>query len=222
MSPPDDAAFDAVYPARIRLLSPRFWTPVAVAKRAVALLREAGARRVLDVGAGVGKFVLVAANEAPELTFVGAEQRAHLVEIAETARLQLGIPNARFCAADVTQRSWNGFDAFYFFNPLAENLFLRDKWMDDRVELTKRRFIRDAVCIERALRARPLGSLVLTYHGVSGRIPGCYELVTSEPAGSDWLRLWAKRREKDDGSFFIEADDGNVVSQREVKKWLAS
>jgi SAM-dependent methyltransferase len=213
VNPAEDVAFDAVYPATIRLLSPRFWTPVAVARRAATLLRAAGARRVLDVGAGVGKFVLVAAGEAAGLEFVGVEQRAHLVEMARKASHKPRIPNAHFHAADATTISWGGFDAFYFFNPFAENLYFEDDRIDDHVELTKKRFVRDAIGVERALRAAPVGSLALTYHGLSGRIPACYELEASEPAGSDWLRLWAKRREKDDGHFFVEVDDGTVLLQ---------
>jgi hypothetical protein len=208
--PAEDILFDAVYPTTVQLISSRFWTPVAVAQRAASLLRAAGARRVLDVGAGVGKFVLVAASSVPELDFVGIEQRAYLVEMARSARLRLGIPNARFHVADVTAVPWDGFDAFYFYNPFAENLFVERNCIDDRVELTKQRFVRDVLCVEHALRTAPMGSLAVTYHGSSGRIPGCYDLLTSERSGTDWLRLWAKRRERDDGSFFVEVDDGTV------------
>lgn len=213
VNPAEDVVFDGVYPAKIRLLSPRFWTLVVVARRAARLLRAAGARRVLDVGAGVGKFVLIAASEAAGLKFVGVEQRAHLVEMARSASHKLRIPNAHFHVADATTISWDGFDAFYFFNPFAENLYFENDRIDDHVELTKKRFVRDALGVERALRAAPLGSLALTYHGLSGRIPACYELETCEPAGSDWLRLWAKRREKDDGLFFVEVDNGTVLLQ---------
>jgi SAM-dependent methyltransferase len=210
----DDALFDAVYPEGIRLVSRRFWTPVAVARRAAEFLRGAGARRVLDVGAGVGKFVLAAASTMPKLEFVGVEQRAHLVEVARSARRRLRVSNAHFRVAEATAMSWDGFDAFYFFNPLAENLFDEENWLDDRVELTKERFAREVLRVECALRRAPLGTLVVTYHGSSGRIPGCYELQACEPAGSDRLRLWMKRRENDDGSFFVEVGDGIVWHQR--------
>jgi SAM-dependent methyltransferase len=221
-NPADDAVFDAVYPARIRLLSERFWTPVAVARRAADLFRRAGARRVLDVGAGAGKFVLVAASAAPTLAFLGIEQRADLVKIARRARSRLRIQNARFRVADVTAVPWEGFDAFYLFNPLAENLFGKEDWIDDRVELTQRRFGREVLRVEQALRRAPLGSVVVTYHGASARIPACYELAASERAGSDWLRLWTKRREADDGSLFVEVDDGIVWHQSLIAGGLAS
>jgi hypothetical protein len=41
-------------------------------------------------------------------------------------------------------------------------------------------------------------------------MPACYELDESERAGSDWLRLWVKKREDADG-FFLEVGDGIVL-----------
>ncbi len=219
---PDDTLFDAVYPFRVRLLSRRFWTPVGVARRAAELLRRAGARRVLDVGSGVGKFVLAAAGAAPELDFVGIEHRAHLVEVARRARAQLGVPNAYFHAADVTAMRWDPFDAFYFFNPLAENLFIEDDRIDDWVELTRARFARDVLRVEHWLREARLGTLVVTYHGLSGRVPACYELLASEPADSGRLRLWRKSHEADDGAFFVEIDDEVVWHRRGIGDGLFS
>ena len=206
----EDVAFDSIYPLSIRTISRRFWTPVDVARRAAQLLRQAGARRVLDVGSGVGKFVLVAAAEVPELRFVGVEQRAHLVEVARRAHERLQVPNAFFVVGEATSSSWRGFDGFYFFNPFAENLFVDGDQLDDTVELTYLRFFRDVVRTERALRAAPLGTAVATYHGMSGRMPACYELSQTTRAGSDWLRLWVKTRERGEG-FFLEYGDGVVL-----------
>jgi hypothetical protein len=206
----EDTAFDAVYPLAIRAVSRHFWTPVRVAKRAAQMFRQAGARRVLDVGAGAGKFVLVAAAEAPDVFFVGIEQRAHLIDVACRAQGRLQVANASFRVGDVTEPTWSTFDGFYFFNPLAENLFADGEQLDDTVELTEARFFCDVLRVERRLRAAPLGTAVVTYHGMSGRMPACYELSESERAGSDWLRLWVKRRERGEG-FFIEVDDRVVL-----------
>jgi SAM-dependent methyltransferase len=200
----DDHAFDSIYPAAIRALSSRFWTPVEVARRAASLLRQAGARRVLDVGAGVGKFALVAAAAMPELQFVGIEQRKQLVEVARRARQRLGIANARFRVGDATLAAWHAYDAFYFFNPFAENVFCGGECIDNRVELTESRFVRDVMRADHALRAAPNGTAVLTYHGSSGRIPSCYDLSHSERAGSDWLQLWVKRRDSGRRLFAVE------------------
>jgi hypothetical protein len=206
---PEDVAFDTVYPRSMRAISRRFWTP-AVARRAANLFQHARVRRVLDVGSGVGKFVLVAAAETPDITFTGIEQREHLVTTARTAQLQLRVPNASFLVGEATEISWSDFDGFYFFNPFAENLFDSDERIDGSVELTRERFRRDVIRIECALRAARLGAAVVTYHGMSARMPGCFEPVRSERAGSDYLRLWVKTRESADG-FYLDLGDGIVL-----------
>src|SRR5271165_160023 len=96
----EDEAFDSIYPPYIQAISRRFWTPVAVARQAARLLYQAGARRVLDVGSGVGKFVLVAAGAVPEMLFVGVEQRAHLVEVARRAQRQVQQSNVSFVVGE--------------------------------------------------------------------------------------------------------------------------
>ena len=209
--PDDDALFDALYSERIRSLSRHFWTPVSVARRAAELLQRPGVHRVLDVGSGVGKFVLAAAASAPVIDFVGIEHRRPLIHAARSARDLLGIPNARFLLGDATRESWASFDAFYFFNPFAENLFVDDDRIDDGVELSASRFIHDVRRVEDRLRAARVGSVVVTYHGSTGRMPACYNLDTSEAAGTDCLRVWTKRRERDNGSFFVEVDDDIVL-----------
>jgi SAM-dependent methyltransferase len=192
---PEDVEFDRAYPHAIRAISRRHWTPVAVARRAAQLFQRAGARRVLDVGSGVGKFVLVAAATAPEVSFVGVEQRVHLVEVARTAQVRLRLPNASFVCGEASEIPWREFDGLYFFNPFIENLFAEGDRIDSAPGMTEERFDRDVRRTEGALRASPLGTAVVTYHGMGARIPGCYEPVRSERAGSDFLRLWVKRQE---------------------------
>jgi SAM-dependent methyltransferase len=177
----DDPAFDALYPAAVRLLSRRLWTPVGVARRAAVLLRGVGARRVLDVGSGVGKFVLAAASAAPEIAFVGVEHQEHFVEEARGLASRLGLANVRFDLGDATAIPWDPFDAVYLFNPFAENLYTKP---------LERRSAR----VERALEGLAIGAAVLTYHGAGVPIPGTFGLASSEPSGSDWLHLWIRRR----------------------------
>ena len=203
----DDTSFDLLYPREIRGLSSRFWTPVDVARVAARLLRDAGARSVLDVGAGVGKFALAAAAAAPEMTFEGVEHRVHLVELALQVAARFDIANATFRCGDATRESWHRFDALYFFNPFAENLFALTDRFDDRVGLSRERFFGDVLRVESALRAARVGTAVVTYHGMGGRIPSSYELVRDLPARNDRLRLWVKSCSTDDGSFYVELDE---------------
>jgi len=203
----DDEPFDALYPPHIRVMAPRFWTPVAVARRAAILLRDAGARRVLDVGSGVGKFALVAARTAPELRVMGIEQRAHLVELALDAKRTLGLTNVDFTVGNATDASWQGYDGLYFFNPFAEHTFEPEARLDDRAELSLNRFARDVLRAHGQLRSVPRGTAVATFYGSSGRMPCTFDLVSIEPAAAGWLRLWVKTDAADDGSFYVELDD---------------
>jgi hypothetical protein len=130
--------------------------------------------------------------------------------VASRAREELGRDNARFKAADVTRMAWSAFDGFYLFNPFAENVFEGGDRIDSRVELSSRRLGRDALRVERALRRAKLGTSIVTYHGATARIPGCYDVETCERAGTDWLRLWVRRREADDGKLFVEEAAGMV------------
>lgn len=199
-----DVAFDSIYPAAIRLLSARFWTPVEVARRAATLFRAAGIRRVLDVGSGPGKFVLVAASAAPDVEFVGIERRPHLAAAARKAKAQLRVRNARLQDGDVADVDWERFDGFYFYNPFAENLFVPDDRIDAGGEFDVDRFTRDVRSTERALQGIRIGSVVVTYHGTGTRMPACYDLERSERAGSDELHVWVKRRESVDGEYVAE------------------
>jgi SAM-dependent methyltransferase len=210
----EDVVFDRIYPPGIRVLSRRHWTPVAIGRRVAELFRKGGARNVLDIGAGVGKFALVAAAAEPALNFVGVEQRARLVRIARIAAFQLRIDNALFLEGDATTTPWHGFDGLYFFNPLAENLFGRPDRIDNEVELSNSRFVRDVLRVEEGLRVAPMGTVVVTYHGTSTRIPTSYEVVHAERAGSDWLRVWTKARDTDDGTLFVDVGD-------EIVRWPA-
>jgi SAM-dependent methyltransferase len=203
---PHDIAFDSVYPAAVRLLSRRFWTPVEVAHRAAELFVGVGARRVLDVGSGVGKFALAAAAAAPGVEFVGVERRTYLVAIARKAQVELEVHNARFLLGDAAGIDWAPFDGLYFFNPLAENLFDPDDRIDDDFALCAARFHSDVCRVERGLQGLRMGTAVVTYHGSGTRIPACFDLVIHESAGSDALRLWVKRRESVEGEYVLEED----------------
>jgi predicted RNA methylase len=199
-----DRDFDRLYPHQARALSRAFWTPVRVAQRAVQLLfasetasegasrNESRSPRVLDVGAGVGKFCIVAAAmTGVEVT--GIEHRENLVAIARATALRLGV-RARFLHGDLAAADWGAFDAFYFYNPFFENVHV-DNHIDERVELSARRFAADrGAAIGLLGRARP-GTRVVTYHGLGAELPSTYRLLANESAGSDMLKLWVKQTE---------------------------
>jgi SAM-dependent methyltransferase len=206
-----DARFDVLFPPTIREKSRRFWTPVAVAARAAELFERHGARRVLDVGSGPGKFCLAAAAAAPSLVLTGVEQRSNLVHVAEHAARRLQLSNVQFVVGDVTSARWDEFDGYYFFNPFGENLFDGMDWFDDEVELSERRFREETRRVEEALWASRVGTVMITNHGFGGRIPRAFELTAEERRGSGHLRVWKKRVEgRAVDGYWIEDGVGGV------------
>jgi SAM-dependent methyltransferase len=191
----DDEVFDALYSPEVRRVAHRFWTPLGIAARAAGLLVHFGARRVLDAGAGPGKFCIAGGLAAPAIQFTGVEHRPHLVEEARRIASRLEMANACFVVGDLTRATLRDFDAAYFFNPFAENIYLDPReQFDATVELSKSRFRQDVLRIEEALAAADEGLLVVTYYGFGGRIPVSYDLLHGERAGTDCLRVWRKER----------------------------
>ena len=199
-----DTIFDRVYPPSVQRVSSRFWTPVDVALTATGWLKDFGADAVLDVGSGAGKFCIVA-SLAADVAITGIEQRTQLVDAARAAAVCYGA-NVSFSQGTLESVDPARYDAFYLFNPFAENLYSADEQYDDSVELSERRCFRDLALVERWLDVASVGKCVVTYHGFGGRIPSTYSLMRSAPRRGDHLRLWQKRRAGRASGFYLELD----------------
>ncbi len=211
-----DAQIDALLPPAARRVSRVYWTPVRVARRAALIFDALGVARVLDVGSGAGKFCVVAGARVPRISFVGVEHRPHLVAAAQSLAAAVGSTNVTFLVSDATSVPFPGFDGFYVFNSFAENSFVADEQLDQTVELSRVRRIDDVMRVERWLAARPVGNVLLTYHGLGGPIPGCYERVHVEAAGSSWLCAWRKSANGTRDRYWIE--DGEDVTLATLEK----
>jgi precorrin-6B methylase 2 len=186
-----DAQFDALYPPWARRPGRIHWTPVEVARRAAQLLVTHPGTRVLDVGAGVGKFCMVAALTTPGV-FYGIEQRRHLVKLAKEIAAQLGISNARFLPGNMTTLDWRSFDAFYLYNPFSENIPGLLDPIDETVELKGSLYARYIEFVREQLAMTGVGTRVVTFHGYGGGLPPAYEMVSDERCGNGHLELWVK------------------------------
>jgi hypothetical protein len=153
---------------------------------------------VLDVGAGVGKFCIVAAREVPTAKFVGVEWRPQLVRIAMLLARQAATTNAMFILADALEVNWSSYDSFYFFNPFAEQLFEPDEVLDATIAFEPANFTRYVNEVRQRLVRAPIGTRVATYHGFGGSRPPGYIRVEDGPVGPTRLELWIKTS-TDDG-----------------------
>lgn len=216
-----DVDFDALLPSSTHRFAPRYWTPVDVARRTARIFNGLGARRILDVGSGPGKFCVVAAACAPRLSLVGVEHRPHLVAVARLLGQKLGAERVAFQLGDATRVRWSEFDGFYVFNSFAENRFAVEDQFDRTVELSRRRCIADLLRVERCLAAAPVGALLVTYHGLGGPIPGSYERLHVEAAGTGWLQVWRRiSAEPCDIYWFEDGSEISVVRTDALERWL--
>lgn len=185
-----DEEFDALFPEPVRRHSLIHWTPVDVARRAAELLAEKPSTRVLDVGSGVGKFCVVGALTTRGF-FTGIEHRAHLVKLASELVRRYRIPRVRFECGNMNAIEWDGYDAFYLYNPFCENLH-RLRRVDGTVPLGRNAYRQYVRFTEARLVRAPIGTRVVTYHGFGGDMPPSYRCEVNELKGSGRIELWVK------------------------------
>jgi predicted RNA methylase len=203
-----DGGFDQLLPLHARAHSLWHWSPVYVAQRAAVRFAEHGARRVLDVGAGPGKFCIVAGASQPGLEFHGVEQHVELVATAKRLAELLDLRNVRFSSGDALLALTGPFDGFYFFNPFFDDPFGAEEHAGLRSEPPIPRIAAAAIRVTDSLRSARDRTVVVTYHGLGGPIPSSYDLVCEEPVGSGCLRTWVKTRANEESWYYLdEADD---------------
>ena len=190
--PVTDATFDALLPKRWRWVSETHWTPVEVCRAAAAWLAPNPGSIILDVGAGVGKLCLVGAL-ATGASFVGVEQRPHLVEVAAALGAELGATSATFLCADAFTLDWRDFNSLYFFNPFAEATFPQPLRIDATVKQSEEQHAALIERLEGKLQGLLPGARVVVYCGLGRRVPEAFERTASEPLGHNNLELWVRR-----------------------------
>jgi SAM-dependent methyltransferase len=188
----DDAAFDELLPMSLQIQASVHFTPIGVAALAARLLAPEPGMTVLDVGAGVGKFCIGAALAVPHADFVGVEWRPHLVRLAGQLAGALGLSNTRFIHADALDVDWSAYDAFYFYNPFAEQLFSSAFVLDRTIDFDPDNFMPYVTEARARLAMARIGTRVVTYHGFGAPPPLGYELVCKERIGTDRVELWIK------------------------------
>jgi SAM-dependent methyltransferase len=193
---PDDAAFDDLLPISLQVKSSVHFTPVDVARCAATLLAPDPGMSVLDVGAGAGKFCIMAALAVPGAQFVGVESRPQLVRFATWLARKWKLPNVRFVHGNALELDWSSYDGFYFYNPFAEHQLEPAFALDHTIDLSTESFISSVMAVHRRLAYAKLGTRVVTYHGYGAPLPPGYDLATRRLIGTDRVELWIKARDE--------------------------
>lgn len=184
-----DSQFNKIFPPSIQLLAQRHWTPLEVAIKAADFLAAENNVSILDIGSGVGKFCLAAANYKPNAFFTGVEQRLSLNRHAETAKELLQLKNTWFINKNFTQIDFKKYDHFYFFNAFYENLEGSIK-IDKSIDYSNELYNYYNRYLYKQLQQKPLGTRLATFHSLDDEMPPEYHVVGVEMEGL--LKFWVK------------------------------
>lgn len=208
-----DDLFDQLLTDRPRQKSRTYWTPVEGAKLASAWLTEVKAERVLDVGSGPGKFAVIVSLLTKRRVF-GIERRDELVFQSRQLARRLGA-DVQIAEGTLEAVKPEQYDAFYFYNPFGELLSADADRYDTSFPGSFDAYLRSARLVERWLRGAPVGTVMVTYNGLGGRIPTTYSLKRQAKVRQDVMRLWVKERAHDDGDAVLEVE-GELVTARHM------
>jgi len=168
-----DTQFDKVFPVWLRQLGERHWTSVAVALRAARFLAEGTEpARILDLGAGTGKFCIVGALST-RAHFTGIERRRNLVDLARGLSRELKIERAKFLWADFLEANLDAYTGAYLFNPFEENIDPSAR-IDDKVPCGPEQHSRYIAATQAWLEKTPPGFRLAVYYGFGGRLPASF------------------------------------------------
>lgn len=184
-----DSEFDLIYPKKIKAVSEIHFTPVRIAKVAAYYLAESIGTKVLDVGAGAGKFCMIG-SACTKGFFYGVEQRKNLCSVAKRISNRYNLTNVEFINSNITDVEFKAFDAFYFFNPFYENVSLNGR-IDNKVQLHRKLYDDYSQYVKQQLASMPIGTKLVTYYSFLKEIPSSYQVQFT--SFDDKLRFWEKK-----------------------------
>jgi len=183
-----DQEFDNLFPIYVQKLSAIHWTPLNVAAVAARFLAPDVNARIIDIGAGVGKFC-IAGSIYTKGTYIGIEHRKNFVNIGNKVIRQLGIQRVNLIPGNFTEIDLTPYTGIYFFNSFHENLVFSDA-LDDRIEKSGELYELYSTHLLNQLISMPAGTRLATFWLSITEIPGCYKLQESH--FNNLLKLWVK------------------------------
>lgn len=183
-----DAVFDSLYPIYVRELSEIHWTPLNVIKVAAKFLAPDENAKVIDIGAGVGKFC-VAGCQYTKGSFTGIEQRKNFVIVGNKIISELKTYRATLIHGNFIDFDLSGYTGIYFFNSFHENIVPSDS-LDHKIERSPELYTTYTLHLLKQLNAMPVGTRLATYWLDLTEIPACYKLCWSQ--FDNLLKLWVK------------------------------
>ena len=183
-----DEEFDTIFPEDVREHSNRHFTSVFIAQQAAAFLTEKGAKTILDIGSGTGKFCLVA-SAISNANFTGVEHRTYHVEIGNDCAKRFGLHNCEFIADDILNIDFSNYNAFYIFNPFLESKDPTAQ-MDKALKEGLKEYETYSAYVYKQFDSLSVGTRIASYWTSKTQFPPSFELVKS--AFGETLTFWRK------------------------------
>ncbi|HMG16708.1 MAG TPA: methyltransferase domain-containing protein [Saprospiraceae bacterium] len=184
----EDNEFDLIFNKDTQIEAEMNFTPFLVAKMAAHYLANKKGTRILDIGAGAGKFCLIG-SACTEANYIGVEQKQSLCNEANRIILQYHLSNIEFIHSNITSISFIEYDAFYFYNSFHENICLLES-DNDTSHLNHEFYDKYSFYMKDQLDAMPIGTKLVTYFSYLKEVPASYEVKFSEFEGK--LKMWEK------------------------------
>ncbi|WP_317897738.1 class I SAM-dependent methyltransferase [Aurantibacillus circumpalustris] len=181
--------FNQLLPEYLQEKSRLYFTPIHIARTAALWLTENGEKKVLDIGAGVGKFCITGANYVNS-HFYGIEYRQSLVKLANELISYYKIENATIVNENVINVDFTNYDSFYLYNPFYENLIASER-LNNEVELKDSLYGYYLKHTEQQLDKTKPGTKLVTFHGNNFEVPDSFEKIKETQDAT--LKLWIKK-----------------------------
>ncbi len=181
--------FNSLLPEYLQKKSKIYFTPIHIAQTATQWLTSDGKKKILDIGAGVGKFCIAGATYSDSY-FCGVEYRPSLTKLANELIDQFGIKNAVVLNKNILDVDFTTFDAFYMYNPFYENLAFGNR-LNSEVTLATSLYNYFFNHTEQQLDKTKPGTRLVTFHGNNYEVPDSFEKIKENEDYS--LKLWIRK-----------------------------
>lgn len=163
------------------------WSPTNVIRQACLYLQDS--ENVLDVGSGIGSFVIEASKQLTA-NLTGVEIRENLHN--EALRLnEKHKGKGRFLNSDISEVDFSPFDGVYYYNPFCEHL-AESGAIDDQLQKSDQLFTSYTDLIACKLLELQIGATLVCHNTDTYFIPDLFELLHIDD--DHQLTVWKRIR----------------------------
>jgi SAM-dependent methyltransferase len=184
-----DADFDTKLAPHYKEISKIHWTPLTIIEEVSSWLNQYSSTNLLDIGSGVGKFCLLAAQQSTT-QFTGVELREELHTQAIEMQQKMNLSNVQFIRSDIIHIPFEPYDAIYYYHPFCEHLCEAD-WIKKDQEFSEEQFEQYESFIINQLKNSKTGTLFISY--CASRIEMPIDFILEDMKFDGVLQLWIKK-----------------------------